>query len=227
MTTYATGLPTKGFATDIGGPVDVVFLARTAQRLVTLVSGEIFGGTVAPPDDKNGIYRLERDGSFTLVADIGGWLGRQPAEPAFFVEHGAKEYAMEGYHGGFLVTDGHHNRVSAVGAQNALINQVADLREKEHRRRRLEVTRGWVFITQPRPIPHEPEASESCRSASEIATHRELPAGRACLSTSSSEWGGGGKLYALSQGQLGRGWGRARRLFRQTADWSSLSVTEA
>ena len=44
VTTYATGLPTKAFATDIGGPVDVVFVGRTAYVLVTLVSGEIVGG---------------------------------------------------------------------------------------------------------------------------------------------------------------------------------------
>jgi len=40
---YATGLPTKAFAADIGGPVDIVFVGRTAYVLVTLVSGEIVG----------------------------------------------------------------------------------------------------------------------------------------------------------------------------------------
>ena len=42
-TTYAEGLPTKAFATDVGGPVDVVFVGRTAYVLVTLVSGEAAG----------------------------------------------------------------------------------------------------------------------------------------------------------------------------------------
>ena len=94
VTTYATGLPTKAFATDIGGPVDVVFVGRTAYVLVTLVSGEIFGEPFGDADDKNGIYRLERDGSFTLVADIGGWSVDNPPEPAFFVDTGV-QYAME------------------------------------------------------------------------------------------------------------------------------------
>ena len=65
VTTYATGLPTKAFATDIGGPVDVVFVGRTAYVLVTLVSGEIVDGRCGPfgdPNDKNGIYRLKRNG---------------------------------------------------------------------------------------------------------------------------------------------------------------------
>ena len=63
VSTYAEGLPTKAFATDIGGPVDVVFVGRTAYVLVTLVSGEIDGEPFGDANDKNGIYRLERDGS--------------------------------------------------------------------------------------------------------------------------------------------------------------------
>ena len=46
VTTYASGLPTKAFATDIGGPVDVVFVGRTAYVLVTLVSGAIVGARI-------------------------------------------------------------------------------------------------------------------------------------------------------------------------------------
>ena len=66
VTTYATGLPPKAFATDIGGPVDVAFVGGTAYVLVTLVSGEITGvGPFGDANDKNGIYRLERDGSST------------------------------------------------------------------------------------------------------------------------------------------------------------------
>ena len=49
VTTYAKGLPKKAFPTDIGGPVDVVFVGRTAYVLVTLVSGEIVGVPDAGP----------------------------------------------------------------------------------------------------------------------------------------------------------------------------------
>jgi hypothetical protein len=81
-------LPTKAFATDIGGPVDVVFVGRTAYVLVTLVSGEIDGVPFGDANDKNGIYRLARDGGFTLVADIGSWSVDKPPGPAFFVDTG-------------------------------------------------------------------------------------------------------------------------------------------
>jgi hypothetical protein len=51
VTTYAEGLPKKAFATDIGGPVDIVFVGRTAYVLVTLVSGEILGEDGGPFGD--------------------------------------------------------------------------------------------------------------------------------------------------------------------------------
>ncbi len=193
VTTYATGLPTKAFATDIGGPVDVVFVGRTAYVLVTLVSGEIFGEPFGDANDKNGIYRLERDGSFTLVADIGSWSADNPPVPAFFVDTGV-QYAMERYRGGFLVTDGHHNRVLWV-ERDGTINEVATFGNVVPTG--LEVTRGKVFITQLGPIPHEPEDGKVValrrRSVTEVASGASMLV--------DVERGPGGKLYALSQGQ--------------------------
>ena len=197
VTTYATGLPRKAFATDIGGPVDVVFVGRTAYVLVTLVSGEIFGEPFGDADDKNGIYRLERDGGFTLVADIGEWSADNPPEPAFFVDTGV-QYAMERSRGGFLVTDGHHNRVLSV-RRNGAISEVATLGNVVPAG--LEVTRGRVFITELGPIPHEPDDGKV------LALHRrseptEVASGASMLVD--VERGPGGKLYALSQGQWDR-----------------------
>ena len=48
--------------------MDVAFIGRTAYVLVTLV-GPAFG----QPDVVNGIYRIEKDGSATAIADIGKW----------------------------------------------------------------------------------------------------------------------------------------------------------
>jgi hypothetical protein len=193
VTTYATGLPTKAFATDIGGPVDVVFVGQTAYVLVTLVSGEIDGVPFGDADDKNGIYRLERDGSFTLVADIGSWSVDNPPVPAFFVDTGV-QYAMERYRGGFLVTDGHHNRVLWV-ERDGSINEVATFGNVVPTG--LEVTKGRVFISQLGPIPHEPEDGKV------LALHRgsvtEVASGASMLVD--VERGPRGKLYALSQGQ--------------------------
>lgn len=195
VTTYATGLPTKAFSNDIGGPVDVAFVGRTAYVLVTLVSGEITGvGPFGNSNDKNGLYRIERDGSFTVVADIGAWSIENPPEPAFFVDTGV-QYAMETYRGGFVVTDGHHNRVLRVDRNGSII-EVATFENQVPTG--LEVTAGRVFITQAGPIPHEPEDGRvlSLRRGWEP---REIASGASMLID--VERGPHGKLYGLSQGQ--------------------------
>jgi hypothetical protein len=197
VTTYATGLPKKALPTDIGGPVDVVFVGRTAYVLVTLVSGEILGADGGPfgdANDKNGIYRLGRDGDFTLVADIGGWSVDNPPGTPFFVDTGV-QYAMERYHGGFLVTDGHHNRVLRVG-RNGSIKEIATFGNVVPTG--LEVTKHRVFITQLGPIPHEPEDGKvlALRRGSDPI---EVASGASMLID--VERGPHGKLYALSQGQ--------------------------
>jgi len=197
VTTYATGLPSKPLPSDIGGPVDVVFVGRTAYVLVTLVSGLIFGEPFGNANDKNGIYRLERDGSFTLVADIGRWSVDHPPKPAIFIDTGV-QYAMESYHGGFLVTDGHHNRVLWVD-RHGTINEIATFGNVVPTG--LEVSKGKVFITLGGPTPHNPEDGKV------LALHRgaaptELASGASMLFD--VERGPGGKLYALSQGQWNR-----------------------
>jgi len=211
VTTYATGLPPKAFPTDIGGPVDVAFVGRTAYVLVTLVSGEITGaGPFGDPDDKNGIYRLERDGSFTLVADIGAWSVANPPEPAFFVDTGV-QYAMEPYHGGFLVTDGHHNRLLRV-ERNGSIHEVATLGNVVPTG--LEVAKDRVFFTEAGPIPHEPEDGKVLALCRGVRHRHDGDHGRCrrhqsdprVLASGASmlidvERGPHGKLYALSQGQ--------------------------
>ena len=80
----------------------------SAYVLVTLVGPE-FGqtGVVA------GLYRIERNGRATEIADIGEWSMDHPPETDFFVAGGV-QYALEEFRGGLLVTDGHHNRVLSV-----------------------------------------------------------------------------------------------------------------
>ncbi len=170
--------------------------------LVTLVSGELTGiGPFGDPNDINGIYRLERDGSFSLVADIGGWSVDNPPGSGFFVDTGV-QYSMEPYFGGFLVTDGHHNRVLWV-ERNGSIHEIATFGNVVPTG--LEVAGGRVFITQAGPVPHEPEDGKvvALRRGSDP---REVASGASMLID--VERGPHGKLYALSQGQwdgLGEG----------------------
>ncbi len=199
VTPYAEGLPPKAFpGMDIGGPVDVAFSGRTAYVLVTIVSGMfVFPGEPAEPfgdpNVTNGLYRIERDGSNTLVADLGRWSVDNPPDPAFFVDTGV-QFALEPYRGGFLVTDGHHNRVLWV-SRHGSIHEVATFGNVVPTG--LETAFGRVFVTQLGPIPHEPEDGKvvALRVGREP---REVASGARMLID--VEQGPHGRLYALSQG---------------------------
>jgi len=197
VTPYADGLPPKAFEGDIGGPVDVAFAGHTAYVLVTLVSGTILADSPFPfgdPEVVNGLYRIERDGSNTLVADLGQWSIDNPPEPAFFVDTGV-QFALEPYRGGFLVTDGHHNRVLWV-SRHGSIHEIAAFGNVVPTG--LETAFGRTFVSQMGPIPHIPEDGKiiALRRGREP---REVASGASMLID--VERGPHGKLYGLSQGQ--------------------------
>src|SRR5437870_12520265 len=105
-TTFASGLPPA--IIGIGGAIDVAFIDNIAYALVTLV------GSQFSTSDVVGIYRVDGPDSFTVVADIGAFnLSHQPSGFDIAVPTGL-QYALQTYRGGFLVTDGHLNRVLRV-----------------------------------------------------------------------------------------------------------------
>ena len=104
ISTFASGLPVSAAG---GGVYDVAFLGGTAYALVTFVGADVGGSDVV------GIYRIDGPNSFTIIADIGAFAIASPPNTNFFVPTGV-QYAIETYRGGFLVTDGHHNRVLHV-----------------------------------------------------------------------------------------------------------------
>jgi hypothetical protein len=117
-----------------------------------------------------------------------------PPEPAFFVDTGV-QFALEPYRGGFLVTDGHHNRVLWVDRHGS-IHELATFGNVVPTG--LETAFGLVLVTQIGPIPHRPEDGKvvAVRSGREP---REVAHGASMLID--VEWGPHGKLYGLSQGQ--------------------------
>ena len=106
VTTFASGLP-PAVIPGLGGAIDVAFIGSTAYALVTLVGPDV-GGTSTV-----GIYRIDGPDSYTVIADIGAFAIANPPDTEFFVPTGV-QYAIEPFRGGFLVTDGHHNRVLRV-----------------------------------------------------------------------------------------------------------------
>ena len=206
---YAGGLPPKAFpGFDIGGPVDIAFAGRRAYVLVTLVSGMLVDEPFGDPALKNGLYRIERDGSNTLVADLGQWSVDNPPEPDFFVDTGV-HFALERYRGGFLVTDGHHNRVLWVSRRGS-IHELAAFENVVPTG--LEKAFGHVFVTQMGPIPHVP-ADGKVLALRPGREPREVASGASMLID--VERGPHGKLYGLSQG-VWDGFGEGSRAFENT-----------
>jgi sugar lactone lactonase YvrE len=186
VTTFADGLPRSiiGF----GGPTDVAFIGRTAYVIVTLV-GPQFGGS-----DIVGIYRVDGPTSFTVIADIGAFALENPPDTPFEGLMGL-QYAIEPYRGGFLVTDGHHNRVLRVTRDGhvsvfmAFDNIVPT---------GLAISGNTVYMAQAGPLPHLPQDGKVVSFTHKSPEVVELASGAPLLVD--VEFGRGRTLFALSQG---------------------------
>jgi len=191
ITTFASGLPKS--IIGIGGAYDVAFIGGTAYALVTLVGSDVGGSDIV------GIYRVDGPDTFTVIADIGAFSSSNPPKTSFFLPTGV-QYAMETYRGGFLVTDGHHNRVLRV----TLGGEVTELIAFDNIvPTGLEVSGNTVYMAEAGPVPHLPEDGKvvSFRPGSPTAT--EVASGGRLLvdvEFSDVEFGRSRNLYALSQG---------------------------
>ena len=197
VTVFATGLPPK--VLGIGGAMDVGFLDQRMYVLVTMVGGDIVGGPHIG-DATVGVYRLDDPGTFSVVADIGSWSVAHPPKPGYFITTGV-QYAMIPDHGGFLVTDGHHNRVLRV-ALDGQVSEVAAFDDLVPTG--LESQGGTTWITQAGPVPHLPDtgrvlALRPTNPSGKPTTVTEVAHGASLLVD--VEMGPRHQLYALSQGQ--------------------------
>jgi hypothetical protein len=201
VTTYADGLP-KAIAGVIGGGVgDIAFQGHTAYVLVAGVSRfwtDLTNSTNAPAAE--GIYRLDRVGSgstrTTLIADIYTWsAGNPPSNSEFFIP-GGFTYAMEAYRDGFLVTDGHHNRVLRVELDGS-IREFVDFGQNIVPTG-LELDGRRVLVGQAGPVPHTPETGRVVAVRRSGESVQNIAAGAPLLVD--VELGRRHTLYGLAQG---------------------------
>jgi hypothetical protein len=188
ITTFASGLPKS--IVGIGGAMDVAFIGKTAYALVTLVGSDVGGSDIV------GIYRVDGPDSFTVVADIGAFASSNPPNTPFDVPTGL-QYALETYRGGFLVTDGHHNRVLRV----TLDGEVTELIAFDNIvPTGLAVKGKTVYMAEAGPVPHEPEDGKVVSFGPKSPTATEVASGASLLVD--VEFGREHILYALSQGDF-------------------------
>jgi hypothetical protein len=193
VATFASGLPTRIVGTP-GGAIDVAFIGQTAYVLVTLVGTDVGG------NDTVGIYRVDGPNTFTVVADIGAFSLANPPATDFFVPTGV-QFALEPYRGGFLVTDGHHNRVLHVTLKGRVQERVTEFLAFDNIvPTGLSISGNTVYMAEAGPVPHEPEDGKVVAFNPKSPTITEVSAGARLLVD--VEFGRGRLLYALSQGEF-------------------------
>lgn len=185
-TVVASGLPPS--LVGIGGAIDVAFAGDTAYALVTLVGPDVGGG------DTVGLYRIDGPNTSTVVADIGTFAIQNPPATPFDVPSGL-QFALEPYHGGFLVSDGHHNRVLGV----TLDGEVREVIGFDN-----TVPTGlarWgnvVYVAKAGAVPHAPEDGKIVAFTPGSPVVKLVASGAPLLVD--VEFGAARTLYALSQG---------------------------
>jgi len=195
-TTFASGLPTLNPDIGIGGVVDVTFVGGKAYALVTLVSPDVGGNE----NDVDGIYRIDGPNSYTVIANIGKYnMDHPPTGFDFFIPTGL-QYAIQTYRGGFLVTDGHLNRVLRVTRHGkiSVFRAFEDIVPTG-----LTVKGNHVYMAEAGPVPHDPENGKVVSFSSKSPTVKTVASGAPLLVD--VEFGRDKTLFALSQGTFGGG----------------------
>jgi hypothetical protein len=191
ITTFASGLPKS--IIGIGGTTDVAFIGGTAYALVTVVGPDVGGSDVV------GIYRIDGPHSFTVVADIGAFALANP--PGFPVDiPTGVQYALETYRGGFLVTDGHHNRVYRVTRDGDVSQMIAFGNIVPTG---LETHGNTIYMAEAGPVPHDPANGKVVTFSPKSSSATELASGAPLLVDVES--GRGRDVFALSQGDYSGG----------------------
>jgi hypothetical protein len=188
IATFASGLPKA--LIGIGGPMDVAFMGKTAYVLVTLVDSDVGGS------DVDGIYRVDGPDSFTIIADIGAFNVLNPPTIPFAIQiPTGLQFALQTYRGGFLVTDGHLNRVLNVTPDGAVSVLIAfdDVVPTG-----LAVSGDTVYMAEAGPVPHLPENGKVVAFRPKSPTATEVASGAPLVVD--VQFGRGHRLYALSQG---------------------------
>ena len=104
---------------------------------------------------------------------------------------------MEPYRGGFLVTDGHHNRVYRVTLDGRVSELIAFGNIVPTG---LAVRGRTIYMAEAGPVPHLPEDGKVVKFGPRSTTARPVASGAPLLVD--VEFGPGHRLYVLSQGHF-------------------------
>jgi hypothetical protein len=184
---FASGLPV-GLTDAGGGVIDVAFVGHRAYALVSLVGTDVGGSAT------DGIYQLRHDGTWKVIADLGAFSAANPPRTVFDFANGL-QFALEAYRGGFIVSDGNHNRLLRVD-RHGTVSVLAAFENIVPTG--LAVGDGKVYVAEAGPAPHDPSTGKVVSVAlNHRASTRTVASGVGYLVD--AELGKDG-LYALSIG---------------------------
>ena len=124
-TTITDNLPTSG-GPGVLGVADVAFIGNT---LYALLNGG--GCSHGVPTVPNGIVQINTNGTFNVVADLGGWQVTHPvANPAADFEPEGTWYSMVSIGNDFYALDPNHGELVKV-TTDGTITRVADISETQ------------------------------------------------------------------------------------------------
>jgi hypothetical protein len=194
-TLFASGLPRRFAELPFGGVMDVAFYGSTAYALVSVVGSSFPADLFACHPDLIGVYRINGPTSSALVADIGSFACDNPPTGFAFVVPTGVQYALEPFRGGFLVTDGHHNRIYRVTLDGTVTEMI---RFGDIVPTGLAVSGNTIYMAEAGPVPHLPQSGKIVSFEPGSSTATEVASGaRLAVDV---EIGRGRTLFALSQG---------------------------
>jgi hypothetical protein len=196
-TLYASGLPQRFSQLPFGGVMDVAFIGSKAYALVSVVGTDFPADLFACNPQTVGVYRVNGPTISTLIADIGTFSCDNPPTGFPFAVPMGVQFALEPYRGGFLVTDGHHNRVLRVWRDGAITQLIAfgDVVPTG-----LDVSGDRIYLAEAGPVPHMPQDGKIVSFEPGSSTAETVASGaRLAVDV---EKGRGRTLFALSQGEF-------------------------
>ncbi len=140
--TFATGLPVTGAGRRVRRRLHRRHRVRAHQRR----------RTGHRRHDVGGIYRVDDIDDTTLIADTANWSIENPPDADYFVPSGV-QYAFVPFDDGFLVTDGHHNRLLFADLEGE-VSEVAQFGNIVPTGLQVDGTK--IYMAEAGPIPHDP-----------------------------------------------------------------------
>ena len=199
-TTVVDGLPSNGGDEGATGPADVAFL--NGQLYYIQSHGGAFYGF---PNTPTGLYKVNKDGTTKLVADIGKFNLDQPVAPLVNhtqqdIEVGGNPYALTVRDGMFLEVDGNQNQVLQI-TSSGVMTRIAEFPTHIVSTGIATDSTGPLYVGTLGQFPFSPDDGRVYQVGYPTGNLTQIASG--VSSITDVEFGPGGQLYAVSFGAQG------------------------